>query len=227
MIIVTGASRGIGAAIAQRLLEAGHDVLGIARSESESDSEIEMQRADVSDFSELKLIAKELQSRKVQVNGLVNAAGIASLNLAILTPPEKVESIIRVNLIGTVFACQAFSPLMIRAKQGAIVNFSSIAVSLGLSGEAVYAASKAGVESFSRTFAREVSGHGIRVNCITPGPIETGLLKGVTDIQIDNIIKSQVIQKKFSTSDICDLSEFLLSEKSQSLSGEVLHVGGV
>jgi 3-oxoacyl-[acyl-carrier protein] reductase len=225
MIIVTGASRGIGAAIAQRLLDAGHDVLGIARSGTDSGIEIEM--ADVSDFSELKLIAKQLQSRKIQVTGLVNAAGIASLNLAILTPPEKVESIIRVNLIGTIFACQAFSPLMIRFKQGSIINFSSIAVSLALSGEAVYAASKAGVESFSRTFAREMSGHGIRVNCISPGPIDTSLLKGVTDIQIDNIVKSQVIQRKFSTSDICDLSEFLISEKSKSLSGEVLHVGGV
>ena len=225
MIIVTGASRGIGAAIAQRLSQAGHDILGIAR--SEADSEIEIKKADVSNFSELKLIAKELQSRKIEVTGLVNAAGIASLNLAILTPPEKVESIIKVNLIGTIFACQAFSPLMIRAKQGSIINFSSIAVSLGLSGEAVYAASKAGVESFSRTFAREMSGHGIRVNCISPGPIDTALLKGVSDIQIENIVKSQVIQRKFSTSDICDLTEFLISKKSKSLSGEVLHVGGV
>ena len=112
MIIVTGASRGIGAAIAQRLSQAGHDILGIAR--SEADSEIEIKKADVSNFSELKLIAKELQSRKIEVTGLVNAAGIASLNLAILTPPEKVESIIKINLIGTIFACQVFSPLMIR-----------------------------------------------------------------------------------------------------------------
>ena len=225
MIIVTGASRGIGAAIAQRLSEAGHDILGIAR--SEADSGIEFRKADVSNFSELKIIAKELQSRKIEVTGLVNAAGIASLNLAVLTPPEKVESIIRVNLMGTIFSCQAFSPLMIRAKYGSIINFSSIAVSLSLSGEAVYAASKAGVESFSRTFAREMSGHGIRINCISPGPIDTALLKGVSEAQISNIIKNQIIQKKFTTSDICNLSEFLLSEKSVSLSGEVLHVGGV
>jgi 3-oxoacyl-[acyl-carrier protein] reductase len=225
MIIVTGASRGIGAAIAQRLLEAGHDILGIAR--TENDSGIEIRKADVSNFSELKTIAKELQTRKIEVTGLVNAAGIASLNLALLTPPEKVESIIRVNLIGTIFACQAFSPLMIRAKYGSIINFSSIAVSLGLSGEAVYAASKAGVENFSRTFAREMSGHGIRINCISPGPVDTALLKGVTEVQIANIIKNQIIQKKFTPSDICDLSEFLLSGKSASLSGEVLHVGGV
>lgn len=225
MIIVTGASRGIGAAIAQRLLEAGHDILGIAR--TENDSGIEIRKADVSSFSELKTIAKELQNRKIEVTGLVNAAGIASLNLALLTPPEKVESIIRVNLIGTIFACQAFSPLMIRAKYGSIINFSSIAVSLGLSGEAVYAASKAGVENFSRTFAREMSGHGIRINCISPGPVDTALLKGVTEVQKASVIKNQIIQKKFTPSDICDLTEFLLSGKSASLSGEVLHVGGV
>ena len=225
MIIVTGASRGIGAAIAQRLSEAGHEILGIAR--TDLDSGIEIRKADVSNFSELKIIAKELHSRKIEVTGLVNAAGIASLNMAVLTPPEKVESIIGVNLVGTIFACQAFSPLMIRAKYGSIINFSSIAVSLGLSGESVYAASKAGVENFSRTFAREMSGYGIRINCISPGPIDTALLNGVTEVQIANIIKNQIIQKKFTPSDICDLSEFLLSEKSASLSGEVLHVGGV
>ena len=72
-----------------------------------------------------------------------------------------------------------------------------------------------------------MSGYGIRINCISPGPIDTALLKGVTEVQIANIIKNQIIQKKFTPSDICDLSEFLLSEKSASLSGEVLHVGGV
>lgn len=225
MIIVTGASRGIGKAIGQRLADNGYDVLGIAR--SKIDVGFEFIEADVSNFSELKLIAKNLQSRMIEVTGLINAAGIASLNLALLTPPQIVESIVRVNLVGTIFACQAFSPLMVRGKHGSIINFSSIAVSLGLSGEAVYAASKAGVESFSRTFAREMSGHGIRVNCISPGPIDTALLKGVTDIQIADIIRNQIIQRKFSPSDICDLSEFLIGEKSRSLSGEVLHVGGV
>lgn len=225
MIIVTGSSRGIGAAISQRLVSTGHQILGISR--SEIDFGISKRRADVSNFSELKLIAKELQSKKIEVTGLINAAGIASLNLAILTSPEKVQSIIRVNLIGTIFSCQAFAPLMIRSKQGSIINFSSIAVSLGLSGEAVYAASKAGVESFSRTFAREMSGHGIRVNCISPGPIDTDLLKGVTDTQISEIVKNQIIQKKFTPEDICDLSEFLMSETSKSLSGNILHVGGV
>lgn len=225
MIIVTGASRGIGAAVAQGLSDSGHEILGIARSEISSG--FEYRCADVSNFSELKIIGKELLSKKIEVTGLVNVAGIASMNLAMLTPPEKVESIIRVNLLGTIFASQIFSPLMIRSKTGSIINFSSIATALALRGESIYAASKAGVESFSRTFAREVSGHGIRVNCISPGPINTELLRGVTDSQIEKIVMRQVIQKQFSTEDICDLVEFLISPKSASLSGEVLHVGGV
>lgn len=225
MIIVTGASRGLGLAVAQRLMENGHEILGISRSGNHSDFEII--NADVSDFSELKSMAKRILAKKTEITGLVNAAGIASLNLTLLTPPEKVDSIIRINLMGTIFSCQAFSPLMIRAKKGSIVNFSSIAVSLGLSGEAIYAASKAGVENFSKTFAREMSGHGIRINCISPGPIDTELLRGVSNSQIENIIKNQVIQRQFTPSDVADLAEFLISDKSQSLSGEVLHIGGV
>jgi 3-oxoacyl-[acyl-carrier protein] reductase len=224
MIIVTGASRGIGAAIATRLEASGHEVLGIARTATES--KLRFRIADVSDFSKLKEIATDLKSQNIEISGLINAAGIASLNLAILMPPEKVESIIKVNLIGTIFACQAFSPLMIRAKRGSVINFSSIAVPLALSGEAVYAASKAGVESFTRTFAREMSGHGLRVNCISPGPVDTSLLNGVSDSQIANIVSRQVIQKKFGLDDICDLAEFLIGGKSNSLSGQVLHVGG-
>ena len=225
MILITGASRGLGLAISHRLMENGHEVLGIARSGTNADFEIK--HADVSNFSELKAIAKQLQSKKIELHGLINSAGIASLNLTLFTPPERVESIIKVNLNGTIFSCQAFSPLMIRSKKGSIINFSSIAVALGLSGEAIYAASKAGVESFTRTYAREMSGHGIRVNCIAPGPIDTQLLKGVSKVQIENIIRNQIIQRQFTPADVCDLTDFLISRKSESLSGEVLHVGGV
>ena len=115
---------------------------------------------------------------------------------------------------------------MIRQKSGLIINFSTIAVNLALKGESVYAASKAGVETFSRTFARETASFNVRVNCIAPGPIRTDLLRGVTEDQIDNIVAQQIIQKRFEKSDICDLVELLLNEKAQSLSGQVLNVGG-
>jgi 3-oxoacyl-[acyl-carrier protein] reductase len=116
---------------------------------------------------------------------------------------------------------------MLRQKHGSLINFSTIAVALSLKGESVYAASKAGVESFSRTFAREMADFNVRVNCIAPGPIRTDLLRGITDSQIEKIISQQVIPKQFQKSDVCDLVELLIDAKAASLSGQVLNVGGV
>ena len=87
-------------------------------------------------------------------------------------------------------------------------------------------ASKAGIEGFSRSFAREAADFNVRVNCIAPGPINTDLLKGVSSEQIDRIVSQQVIPKQFIPSDVCDLVELLLDNKSASLSGQVLNVGG-
>ena len=109
------------------------------------------------------------------------------------------------------YCCQLFAPLMLQNKGGIIINFSTIAVALGLKGESVYAASKAGVEVFSRSFAREMADFNVRVNCIAPGPINTDLLKGVSDVQIDRIVSQQIIPKQAVPSDVCDLVETITS----------------
>ena len=116
---------------------------------------------------------------------------------------------------------------MLRQKYGSYINFSTMAVALALKGESVYTASKAGVEAFSRTFAREMADFNVRVNCIAPGPIRTDLLKGLTDTQIEKITSQQIIPKQFQKSDVCDLVELLIDKKASSLSGQVLNVGGV
>jgi len=116
---------------------------------------------------------------------------------------------------------------MIRNKGGSVINFSTIAVPLGLKGESIYSASKAGVENFTRSFAKEVSHFNINVNCIAPGPIKTNLLKGLTQVQIKSIISKQIIVKQFAPTDICNLVEILLDQRSNSLSGQILRVGGV
>ena len=105
----------------------------------------------VSDYGALKTIAQNLRKEKIEVEGLVNAAGIASMNLAVTTPPSMTQKLIQTNLVGTIQCCQLFAPLMIRRKSGSIVNFSTIAVALGLKGESIYAASKA-VERFFQSF---------------------------------------------------------------------------
>ena len=116
---------------------------------------------------------------------------------------------------------------MLRQKYGSFINFSTIAVALALKGESIYAASKAGVESFSRTFAREMADFNVRVNCIAPGPIPTDLLRGISENQIAKITSQQIIPKQFQKSDVCDLVELLIDERAASLSGQVLNVGGV
>ena len=224
MILITGASRGLGRAVAERLVESGEDVLGISR-ETEG-LPFEAVACDVSDYNAVKTIAQDLRKQKKEITGVINAAGIASMNLAVTTPPSMTQKLIQTNLVGTIHCCQLFAPLMIRRKAGSIINFSTIAVALGLKGESIYAASKAGVEGFSRAFAREMADFDIRVNCVAPGPIKTDLLKGVSDEQIEAIVSQQVMPKIFQPGDVCDLCEFLLSPQSKSVSGQVLNVGG-
>ena len=225
MIIVTGASRGLGQAITERLIERGEEVIGLAR--NTSGLKINAIECDVSDYASVKNASKEVKRMKKPVKAFINAAGVASMNMAVTTDESTVQKLIQTNLVGTIYCCQLFAPIMLRQKQGSFINFSTIAVALALKGESVYAASKAGVESFTRTFAREMADFNVRVNCIAPGPIRTDLLRGITDTQIEKITSQQVIQRQFQKSDVCDLVELLLDEKATSLSGQVLNVGGV
>lgn len=224
MIIVTGASRGLGRDISERLVTKGLEVLGVSRAPFQAP--FDTAACDVSSISQVKEFAKELRLSGRKVDGLVNAAGIASMNLALTTPLETSRRIVETNLLGTIYCSQAIGPLLVRNKGGAVINFSTIAVSLALSGEAVYAASKAGVEGFTRSFAREMAGFDVRVNCIAPGPIATDLIRGVSDKQINEIVARQILPRQFSPSDVSDLVELLLDPRSSSISGQVLNVGG-
>jgi 3-oxoacyl-[acyl-carrier protein] reductase len=224
MIVVTGASKGLGKAICERLLEKGFEVFGIAR--NIEGLPFPSMACDVSSYEQVKAVSQKLKKDGVRITGLINAAGVASMNLAVTTPASVAVNIINVNLLGTIYCCQNFAPLMLRNKAGSIVNFSTIAVALGLKGESIYAASKAGVEGFTRSFAREMADFNVKVNCIAPGPIDTNLLKGITSTQIQNIVSQQIIPKQFTPSAVSDLVEILLDERSGALSGQVLHVGG-
>lgn len=225
MILVTGASRGLGQAICHRLIDKGERVIGLARSTDAL--EFEGIDCDVSEYQSVKAAARTARKMGERIDAVINAAGVASMNLAVTTDESTVQKLIQTNLVGTIYCCQLFAPILLRQKSGSFINFSTIAVALALKGESIYAASKAGVEVFSRTFAREMSDFNIRVNCIAPGPIRTDLLRGITDTQIDNITSQQIIQKRFKKEDVCDLVELLLDDKASSLSGQVLNIGGV
>jgi len=224
MIIVTGASRGLGRAICDRLIAQGHEVFGLAR--SVDDLPFPAMACDVRDYDQVKAVARELRKSKANVTGVINAAGVAAMNLAVTTPQSTTEKVIAINLMGTIYCCQLLAPLMMRNNAGSIINFSTIAVALGLKGESIYVASKAGVEGFSRAFAREMADFGIRVNCIAPGPIDTALLRGITGDQIGKIVSQQIFPRQFTPDAVADIVELLLDPRSSAISGEVLNVGG-
>lgn len=224
MILVTGASRGLGAAICERLSAAGADVVGLARTPAETN--YRMLPLDVTSYEGWRSLAQSLKREKAQVEALINVAGVASMNLAVTTPESTTRHVIETNLMGSIFACQTIAPLMIRRKTGSIINFSTIAVHLGLKGESIYVASKAGVEGFSRAFAREMADFGITVNCIAPGPIRTELLRGISNSQIDAIIQQQIIRTVFDRDAVCDTVDMLLAPTARAVTGQVIHIGG-
>jgi len=225
LIIVTGASKGLGKSIAENLDKKGEEIIGLSRSSISSN--FEFIECDVGDYASVKQAAKNIKKKGKPVTALINAAGIASMNMALTTDEKTVQKIIQTNLVGTIYTCQLFAPLMLREKSGSIINFSTIAVALAIKGESIYAASKAGVETFTRAFAREMADFNIRVNCIAPGPIKTDLLKGITDSQIKKITSQQIISKQFKKSDICNLVQLLIDDKASSISGQTLNVGGI
>lgn len=223
-IIVTGASRGLGRYCADQLHTRGYRVIGLGRA-AVTDAAFETRVADVTDPQSIAASLADLR-RDSTVYALVNAAGIASMNLVVTMPADTVRKIIETNLLGTIFCCQQVAPSLIKRGNGRIVNFSTLGVPLAIKGEAVYVASKAGVEGFSRAFAREMSPHGITVNTIAPGPIDTALIAKVPKDKVDAVVRQQIIQKQAEPADVWNILSLLLSPESSMISGETIHVGG-
>ena len=121
MIIVTGASRGLGNAITEHLIDKGEDVIGIAR--SIENTNIDAIECDVSDYSSLKDVSKKIKKMNKPISAFINAAGTASMNMAVTTDELTVQKLIQTNLVGTIYCCQLFSPIMMRQKYGCFINF--------------------------------------------------------------------------------------------------------
>ena len=223
-VIVTGASKGIGHYLAKHLAE-DYDVWGLARTVPEGPEARQFIQADVSDRIQVESAIKARRIKRLY--GLINCAGIASMNLFLTTPQQTIERIYRVNSIGTMNMCAAVLPLMIRNRGGRIVNFSTIAVDWALEGEAAYVASKAAVEAFSRVLAKEVSNYNITVNTVAPNPVDTSLIAGIDKRRIQRLINDrQTVKRMGECQDVLNVVRFYLSEQSSLITGQRLVLGG-
>lgn len=222
-LIITGASRGIGLHLGRRAQESGYQVIGLARNDP-SGMDFRFLKCDVTDPAAVARTFRELRSENIY--GLINAAGVAAMNLHITTPIETMQRVIGCNLLGTMYCGSEAGRILARKKCGRIINFSSIAVTLGLAGEASYVAAKAGVEGFTRAFAREMAPFGVTINAIAPGPVKTGLIAGVPEAKIMALQKRQVIQRPIEIEDIWKVAKWLLSDESSVISGDIIRVGG-
>ena len=223
-IVITGASRGLGLHMARKALAEGYSVTGLARTPDEN-AGFPMLACDVTNPTDVARCFAAL--RKQPLWALINAAGAASMNLHLTTPPETMRHLVACNLLGPMYCSAEAGRIFARRRAGRIITFSSIAVALGLEGEASYVAAKAGVEGFTRAFAREMAAFGVTVNAVAPGPIPTRLIAGVPEEKIVALRARQILPRPLAADDVWNVVSWLLEERSASLSGEVLHVGGV
>lgn len=227
-IVITGTRKGIGRSLAEHYLAEGWGVIGCSRGESSIEhAQYRHYALDVSDESAVIKMARNVKREVGAVDALLNNAGIASMNHCLLTPGSTVNAILQTNVVGTFLFCREFAKLMRKAKQPRIVNFTTVAHPLNLEGEAVYAASKAAVESLTRIMARELAELRITVNALGPTPVLTDLIKGVSSQKMDALLARQAIPRYGEAADVINAVDFFLRAESDFITGQVLYLGGV
>lgn len=234
--LITGASRGIGAAIADALARAGASTVGTATSEKGAEA-ITARFAsagmkgqgmvlDVGSPDSVAALMKALEDTYGAPSILVNNAGITRDNLLMRMKEEEWEAIINTNLTSVYRMSKACLRAMTKARKGRIINIGSVVGSSGNAGQTNYAAAKAGLLGFTRSLAREIGGRGITVNTVAPGFIDTDMTRELSEEQRSSLLKQIPLARLGEAEDIAEAVLFLASPKASYITGETLHVNG-
>lgn len=234
--LVTGASRGIGAAIADKLGESGMVVIGTATSEKGASAitarlqakDIEGQGMvlDVTDSGSVATVLTAISSQYGAVTVLVNNAGIAKDNLLMRMSDDEWFDVLNTNLSAVFRLSKACLRGMLKARWGRIVNISSVVGSMGNAGQTNYSATKAGVMGFARSLAKEVGSRNITVNSVAPGFIDTDMTQALPDDQREALVNSIALSRLGQPEEIANVVHFLCSDGSSYITGETIHVNG-
>ena len=232
--LVTGATRGIGKAIAQELARAGHTVIGTATSDAGAETITSHlsewcgvgKRLDVSDTEAVKAALSEIAEEYGAPTILVNNAGITRDNLMMRMKDEEWSDVIGTNLNPLFTVSKACLRGMTKARWGRIINISSVVGQMGNAGQANYAASKAGAEGMSRAMAKELGSRAVTVNCVAPGFIDTDMTKVLTDDQKSLMLGQIPLGRLGEPEEIAKVVAFLASDSGAYITGETIHVNG-
>ena len=226
-VLISGSTSGIGLHLAKHYLEQGWTVMGCARHEAALAHERYSHfRCDVTDAAAVADMFGAIRARAGVLDAIVNNAGIASMNAIALTPPATARQVLETNVLGTFLLTHAGLRLLRRSRHGRIVNVTTIAVPARLAGEAIYAASKAAVETFTRIAARELGAFGITCNTVGPSPIRTRLTAAVPVTTLQALVDQQAVQRWAEPEDVANVVDFFLSERSSLVTGQVVYLGG-
>jgi len=233
-ILVTGASRGIGLAIAERLAGEGDRVIAAARSEGETlraaiarakaPGEIRFARVDLADTGGLAAFARDLRAEFGPIDALINNAGIGPASLLAAMAEEEIEKVMVVNALAPILLTRQVLRGMLADGRGRIVSIASIVAANGYNGLSVYSASKAAIVGFSKSLAREVGRVGITVNVISPGFIDTALTADLDEKTRDRLIARSALRRFATPQDIAAMAAYLLSPAADSITGAVMTV---
>jgi 3-oxoacyl-[acyl-carrier protein] reductase len=235
-VLVTGGSRGLGLAIAQRLAAAGYQTIALARKESKeiaaaiAQAEREGQGAlslvpfDLSKIDDIPDLVRRLRKQFGPLYGLVNNAALGLSGTLALMHHSKIGDMVRLNTLSPIVLTKYVIRGMMADGSGRIVNVASIVASTGASGVAAYAATKASMIGFTRSLAREVGPLGITVNAVAPGILETDMTEVLTDEQRAQVARRSALNRLAEVGDVADTVEFLLSDKARNITGSVITV---
>ena len=234
IVLVTGASRGIGAAIADELAAQGATVIGTATSDAGAAAIGERLAAagghgrmlDVTDGASIEALVDDIAKQFGPVSILVNNAGITRDNLLMRMKDEDWNAIIDTNLTSVYRTSKAVMRAMMKARRGRIINIASVVGVTGNAGQANYAAAKAGIIAFSKSLAKEIGSRGITVNVVAPGFIETDMTKALPEETQKALLAQVPLQKLGQSEDIAAAVAFLASKDAGYITGETLNVNG-
>ena len=230
---ITGSTRGIGLAIAKAFAQAGANIVLNGRSAISAELIAEIEAfgvkcigvsGDISDFEEAGRMIQETQEKLGPITILINNAGITNDKLMLRMKPEEFDQVLKINLVGTFNMTQQVLKKMLKQREGAIINLSSVSGLIGNVGQANYAASKAGVVGFTKSVAREVAPRGITCNAIAPGFIQTDMTDILSDKVKEQVTQNIPLQRFGQVEDVAQTAIFLA--KNPYITGQVINVDG-